>query len=99
MYFWRHTIRISMRWWLIRLSFWVLPLSLAYGQCAMCRKNAEAAQPGFLRGLRVGIGFLFVMPYLIAGLMGWLWYKRFYRYDRMEAGGGDQRSEPASRTS
>jgi hypothetical protein len=42
----------------------------------MCRKNAEQANPGLAKGLRVGIVVLFVAPYVTAGVVGWLVYRR-----------------------
>jgi hypothetical protein len=42
----------------------------------MCRKNAEQANPGLAKGLRVGIVVLFVAPYVAAGVVGWLVYRR-----------------------
>lgn len=43
----------------------------------MCRKNAEQANSGLAKGLRVGIVVLFVAPYVAAGVVGWLIYRRF----------------------
>ncbi len=48
-----------------------------WGQCAMCRKNAEQSNPGLAKGLRVGIIVLFAAPYVAAGVVGWLIYRRF----------------------
>jgi len=49
---------------------------LVWGQCAMCRKNAEQANPGLAKGLRIGIVVLFAAPYVAAGVVGWLVYRR-----------------------
>lgn len=49
-------------------------------QCAMCSLTAQnAAENGNTqgKGLNNGILFLLAMPYLIVGLMGFLWYKRY----------------------
>ena len=62
-----------------RVRLWVIGLFLGgmvWGQCAMCRKNAEQANPGLAKGLRVGIAVLFVAPYVAAGVVGWLIYRR-----------------------
>ncbi|MCS6790629.1 MAG: hypothetical protein NZ580_06585 [Bacteroidia bacterium] len=78
-----------MRRVLLALGLLLLPLT-AGAQCAMCRKNAENANPGFAKGLRVGIAVLFVMPYLIVGTLGWIIYKRMKQNaQRVEAGAGD----------
>lgn len=49
-----------------------------YAQCPMCRMAAESnldhgGTEG--RGLNNGILYLFSMPYLIAGVLGFLWWK------------------------
>ncbi len=62
-----------------RVRLWVIGLllgGLVWGQCAMCRKNAEQANPGLAKGLRIGIVVLFVAPYVAAGVVGWLVYRR-----------------------
>jgi len=61
--------------WVIGL----LLLGMGWAQCAMCRKNAEQANPGLAKGLRVGIVVLFVAPYIAAGTVGWLIYRRLKR--------------------
>lgn len=71
-----------------RLLIGGLVLGLVWGQCAMCRKNAEAASAGFAKGLRVGIIVLFAAPYIAAGVVGWLWYQRMR--DRARLGTGDR---------
>lgn len=68
-------------------------LGLVWGQCAMCRKNAEAASAGLAKGLRVGIVVLFAAPYLAAGIVGWLWYKRMRERARLGTGDRDGGAE------
>ncbi|MBP3943303.1 hypothetical protein J5U18_06965 [Sphingobacteriaceae bacterium WQ 2009] len=49
-------------------------------QCAMCSLNAEnATKEGNTqgKGLNDGILFLLAIPYLIAGGIGYLWYKNY----------------------
>lgn len=70
---------------------------LGWAQCAMCRKNAEAAAPGLAKGLRIGIVMLFVAPYAAAGLVGWLWYRRMKARERIQLSSGDGGSELPSR--
>lgn len=82
-----------MKRWLI--TFLLLPL-LSWAQCAMCRKNAENAAPGLAKGLRIGIIFLFTVPYVVAGTVGWLWYKRMRESGRLGTGGRDSESESAT---
>ncbi len=73
-----------------RLLLLTTLLAIGWGQCAMCRKNAEQANPGLAQGLRVGIFVLLTAPYVAAGVVGWLWYRRHFR-DRghVEASSGD----------
>ncbi len=48
-------------------------------QCAMCRatieNNVSNGDVGIGAGLNFGILYLFVMPYLLIGVIGYLWYK------------------------
>mgnify|MGYP001031530659 CR=1 FL=1 len=57
----------------------VLSTGDAYSQCAMCRatieNNVSNGDVGIGAGLNFGILYLFVMPYLLIGLIGYLWYK------------------------
>lgn len=51
----------------------------ALAQCAMCRatieNNVSNGDVGIGAGLNFGILYLFVMPYLLIGVIGYLWYK------------------------
>jgi len=57
----------------------LLPLGMELvAQCPMCRMAAESnldhgGTEG--RGLNTGILYLFSMPYLIIGVLGFLWWK------------------------
>ncbi len=57
----------------------ILPFGMdLLAQCPMCRMAAESnldngGTEG--RGLNTGILYLFAMPYLIAGILGLLWWK------------------------
>ncbi|PWJ60166.1 hypothetical protein CLV98_101343 [Dyadobacter jejuensis] len=56
----------------------------AIAQCAMCRGTVESSigngrnNVGF--GLNTGIMFLFVMPYLLVGVISYLWYKKSKKF-------------------
>lgn len=95
MYFCPRIIRLDMRRWLIGLL--LLPL-LGEAQCAMCRKNAENAAPGLAKGLRVGIIFLFAVPYVVAGTVGYLWYKRMRGGAGLGSGDRDSGHQSAAGT-
>ena len=49
------------------------------GQCAMCRasveNNVSNGDASIGAGLNNGILYLVVMPYLMAGIIGFLWYR------------------------
>jgi hypothetical protein len=61
------------------LSFVILHSSLAVAQCAMCRgavqSNMSNGRNAIGNGINTGIMYLFVFPYLIVGVIGYLWYK------------------------
>ena len=48
-------------------------------QCAMCRaaveNNISEGSAGLSAGLNTGILYLFVTPYLLVALIGFLWYR------------------------
>lgn len=49
-------------------------------QCAMCRatveNNVSNGEAGIANGLNYGILYLFVTPYLIVAVLGFLWYRK-----------------------
>ncbi|MCX2738956.1 hypothetical protein [Pontibacter anaerobius] len=55
----------------------------AYSQCAMCRATVEsnvgtgsdASDNEVGSGLNMGILYLMVVPYILIGTVGFLWYK------------------------
>ena len=57
----------------------VLTSADTWAQCAMCRGSVESSMGNGRNnvgvGLNTGIMFLFVMPYLLVGVVGYLWYK------------------------
>lgn len=54
-----------------------------FAQCAMCRGSVESSMGNGRNnvgvGLNTGIMFLFVMPYLLVGIIGYLWYRNSKR--------------------
>ena len=62
---------------LFALSF--LSALAAAAQCAMCRasveNNVSNGDASIGAGLNNGILYLVVMPYLMAGIIGYLWYR------------------------
>ena len=59
--------------------FFLLFSSYTYAQCAMCRasveNNVSNGDTTIGAGLNMGILYLFAMPYLIAGIIGYLWFR------------------------
>ena len=62
----------------ITLLLWVSLDLIA--QCAMCRatleNNVSNGQAGIASGINFGILYMFIMPYLIVVVLGFLWYKK-----------------------
>jgi hypothetical protein len=54
-----------------------------WAQCAMCRGTVESSMGNGRNnvgvGLNTGIMFLFVMPYLLVAVIGYLWYRNSKR--------------------
>jgi hypothetical protein len=61
------------------LTLLVLSSADLMAQCAMCRGSVESSMGNGRNnvgvGLNTGIVYLFVMPYLIVGVIGYLWYR------------------------
>ncbi|MDZ4666662.1 MAG: hypothetical protein SGJ00_02145 [bacterium] len=59
----------------------ILTLPASFGQCAMCKSNIEKAREdgGTNVGntLNDGILYLLVLPYAIAGIFGFVYYKKY----------------------
>lgn len=54
-------------------------------QCPMCKLSAESnLRDGGTqgRGLNTGILYMFFMPYIIVGTLGYIWYKNRKNYDK-----------------
>lgn len=60
------------------LSLFLIQLS-SFAQCAMCRasveNNVSNGETTIGAGLNNGILYLFVMPYLMAAVIGFFWYR------------------------
>ncbi len=54
-----------------------------FAQCAMCRGSVESSMGNGRNnvgvGLNTGIVYLFVMPYLLVAVIGYLWYRNSKR--------------------
>lgn len=62
------------------LFFFTVGIQISsWAQCAMCRasveNNVSNGETTIGAGLNNGILYLFVMPYLMAAIIGFLWYR------------------------
>ena len=59
--------------------FFLLSQPSTWAQCAMCRasveNNVSNGETTIGAGLNNGILYLFVMPYLMAAIIGFFWYR------------------------
>ncbi|MGB4958787.1 MAG: hypothetical protein WBO36_04875 [Saprospiraceae bacterium] len=54
-------------------------------QCPMCKISAESnLRDGGTagKGLNTGILYMFVMPYILVGTLGYIWYRNRKQYDQ-----------------
>lgn len=60
------------------MGFFLLSFN-SYAQCSMCRASMENSlsidSDQFSAGLNVGILYLFVMPYLLFGIIAYFWFR------------------------
>ncbi len=68
---------------LLVLALWIGCLSITpvvQGQCAMCKKTAEDANAQedtkMASSINDGVLYLLAMPYLAAGVLGFIWYRK-----------------------
>lgn len=63
----------------LTLSVWYTTAAVAYSQCAMCKATAETATDDFGNpisgGINTGIVYMMGAPYLLLGIIGWVFYK------------------------
>ena len=62
------------------LIFALLSVSQSWAQCAMCRttieNNVSAGDTSLASGLNLGIMYLFFAPYIVIGVIAFLWYRK-----------------------
>lgn len=69
---------------LILIAILLISAEPSFAQCPMCRMAAESnldhgGTEG--RGLNTGILYLFSMPYIIAGVLGFIWWRNRNRQE------------------
>lgn len=72
------------------LLVWVVLIPvLAQAQCAMCRtqvvNNVSAGETSFAAGLNMGILYLFFTPYILIGIVAFMWFKHSKVSERKES--------------
>ncbi|GMQ30839.1 hypothetical protein [Algoriphagus confluentis] len=69
---------MKLKYFFVIILFFGLQLT-SWAQCAMCRasveNNVSNGDTSIGAGLNNGILYLFVMPYLMAAIIGFLWYR------------------------
>ena len=77
-----------MKRWIFRLFLITLVLAAsqwqwAFGQCAMCRGSVESAvsqgDTSMAANLNLGILYLFFTPYVLFGVLAFVWYRNSKR--------------------
>lgn len=76
---------------MLALSLILSPLP-SQSQCAMCKSNVETAREGggtmVGNTLNDGILYLLALPYAIAGIFGYIYYKKYKERKAEEAKAG-----------
>jgi len=61
-------------------------INSAVAQCAMCRvsleNNVSNGEIGISAGLNIGILYLFATPYVLVGVIAFLWYRKSREHER-----------------
>lgn len=75
----------------LTIGFLILQAGELLAQCAMCRtqleNNYSNGNPGIAAGINTGILYLLAMPYLAAGVIGYLWLKSTRNARKNPSGG------------
>lgn len=68
---------------IIIIQIFIINNNFASAQCAMCKStvesNAKMEVTNRAKGLNAGILYLMVIPYILIGGIGYLWYKNSKR--------------------
>ena len=63
----------------VLVYFWTFNLTTMFSQCAMCKATAESATDDYGNaisgGINTGIVYMMGVPYLLLGILGWVFYK------------------------
>lgn len=64
-----------MKKWLAFAVLFLTAVAEAAAQCAMCTKTAQQLGEGPAKGMNAGIIYLMILPFAIAGFIGYRWWK------------------------
>ncbi|HSJ67606.1 MAG TPA: hypothetical protein VK921_08025 [Anditalea sp.] len=74
---------------LYTLIFLFVGMGQSIAQCAMCRatveNNLNTGETSVGAGLNYGILYLFMAPYLLAMIIGYLWYRNYKKQKSLKA--------------
>jgi hypothetical protein len=74
-----HIIRSTIALCLVAGLCWVITPVPTQAQCPMCKGAAQTSKQEGSQdadGLNTGILYLFLMPYALAGFIGYQWYRK-----------------------
>ena len=59
----------------------VVCIDVAYAQCAMCKAAIESSDEGegTIKGVKQGIAYLMLFPYIGIGAVAFFWYRNYKR--------------------
>ncbi len=78
---------------LVVLCLTALPLGELLAQCPMCRMTAESnlANGGSAgKGLNNGILYIFAFPYMLIGLIGFIWWRNNKKAQQLQADNAEE---------
>lgn len=59
--------------------------ALVQAQCAMCKATVES-NGSLTSGINAGILYMMVIPYLMLGVLGFIWYKNYKKFKEKNHG-------------
>lgn len=76
----KQAIEIMTQRLVVTLLLTIFTLGQTMAQCAMCRttieNNVSAGDTSLASGLNLGIMYLFFAPYVVLGVIAFLWYRK-----------------------
>lgn len=80
---------LAMKTWILTMVLTILALGQSIAQCAMCRatveNNLNTGETSVGAGLNYGIFYLFLAPYVMAILIGFVWYRNYRKQKSLKS--------------